>query len=106
MNSTTRASLNGLSYHCSRGRAPERMSAVAFAAFCLAAGIPVSAIAQEAPAAEPLQPVSAAAPAARLAPAAAAPAADNQVVITGSRIRGVAPVGSSVISVGRNEIDN
>jgi iron complex outermembrane receptor protein len=83
------------------------MTAVAFAAFCLAAGLPAYAIAQEAPAAEPLQPVSAAAPLAQLsAPAAPVVTADNQVVITGSRIRGVAPVGSSVISVGRADIDN
>jgi len=91
-----------------------RMTAVAFAAACLAAGIPPAALAQEAPppgtataaaAAEPLAPV---APAARMAPAAPAPAAssDNQVIVTGSRIRGVAPVGSPVISVTRADIDN
>ncbi|WP_020653001.1 TonB-dependent receptor plug domain-containing protein [Massilia niastensis] len=117
MKSTSRANSNDLSYHCGRGHAPERMTAVAFAAFCLAAGLPAAAIAQEAqpaPAATEAanvapapEAVVAQAPVAQLAPAApSAPAADNQVIVTGSRIRGVAPVGSPVISVTRADIDN
>ncbi|SFC92374.1 TonB-dependent receptor plug domain-containing protein [Massilia yuzhufengensis] len=106
MNRSKRANQHDLSSHSNRGHAPQRMTAVAFAAFCLAAGIPAAAIAQEAPAAE-LQPVAVAAPVAQLAaPAVQGVSADNQVVITGSRVRGVAPVGSSVISVGRVDIDN
>ena len=91
-----------------------RMTAVAFAAACLAAGIPAAALAQEAPApgastaASAVEPLAPVAPAAQMAPAAPAPAVsgDNQVIVTGSRIRGVAPVGSPVISVTRADIDN
>ena len=32
--------------------------------------------------------------------------ADGEIVVTGSRLRGVAPVGSTVISLGREEIEN
>lgn len=88
MKRTSRCNSNDLSYSCGQSRAPVRMTAVAFAAFCVAAGIPV-AMGQEAP--PPVEPAS---------------AVDNQVVVTGSRIRGVAPVGSPVISVTRADIDN
>lgn len=83
------------------GQGPGRRTAVAFAAFCVCVGasIPGAACAQESPAAPAA--VTAAAP---------APALDNgekveQIVVTGSRIRGIAPVGSTVISVGRADID-
>src|SRR6478736_259181 len=38
--------------------------------------------------------------------AAATSEADGEIVVTGSRLRGVAPVGSTVISLGREEIDS
>jgi iron complex outermembrane receptor protein len=46
------------------------------------------------------------APAAGAEPAASEPAPqnDSEIVVTGSRLRGVAPVGSSVISIGRDDI--
>ena len=38
-------------------------------------------------------------------PAATDPS-NGEIVVTGSRLRGVAPVGSTVISLGREEIDS
>jgi iron complex outermembrane receptor protein len=79
----------------SRTRGPGRRTAVAFAAFCVcvAASIPGEAFSQT-----------------TLAEAAPTPAVDNgekieQIVVTGSRIRGLAPVGSTVVSVTRADID-
>jgi iron complex outermembrane receptor protein len=63
------------------------------------AAAPASAAAEAAPAAQ----VTDAAPPASAAPAA--PEAAPEVVITGSRIRGIAPVGSSVVTLGRNDIE-
>jgi iron complex outermembrane receptor protein len=37
---------------------------------------------------------------------AATDQSDGEIVVTGSRLRGVAPVGSTVISIGREEIEN
>src|SRR6478735_6385185 len=36
----------------------------------------------------------------------AADQSNGEIVVTGSRLRGVAPVGSSVISIGREEIES
>jgi iron complex outermembrane receptor protein len=101
MKSSSRSRSNALSAQRIQP-APVRMTAVAFAAACMVAGIP-AAMAQEAPA--PVEPVAAQPPVAQPAAPVAVPA-DNQVVVTGSRIRGVAPVGSPVISVTRADIDN
>lgn len=62
-----------------------RMTAVAFATFCLAAGIPEAALAQE-------------------TPAAAAPEKVQQIVVTGTSIRGVGAVGSPSLSMNRDAI--
>jgi iron complex outermembrane receptor protein len=101
MKSSSRSRSNALSTHRHQQHAPVRMTAVAFAAACMVAGLP--AMAQEAPAL--VEPVAAQPPVAQPAAPVAVPA-DNQVVVTGSRIRGVAPVGSPVISVTRADIDN
>jgi iron complex outermembrane receptor protein len=73
-------------YRCGQASLP-RLTAVAFAAFCLSAGVSAAAQAQTAPAGtengEKIE----------------------QIVVTGSRIRGVAPVGSPVVSVTRADID-
>lgn len=62
-----------------------RMTAVAFATFCLAAGIPEAALAQD-------------------TPAAAAPEKVQQIVVTGTSIRGVGAVGSPSLSMNREAI--
>ena len=46
------------------------------------------------------------APAAQPDDAAAADEGDGEIVVTGSRLRGVAPVGSTVIALGREEIES
>lgn len=61
-----------------------RMTAVAFATFCLAAGIPDAAFAQETP--------------------AGAPEKVQQIVVTGTSIRGVGAVGSPSLSMNRDAI--
>lgn len=72
---------------CGRGRAPQRMTAVAFAAACLAAGVAGGAHAQEVP-----------------EPAAAAPQKVQEIVVTGTSIRGVGAVGSPKLSLNRDTI--
>jgi len=81
------------------GEMPQRMTTVAFAVVCLVSGLPATALAQsvdQAPAAAP-----AAAP---LAAPAAVPQKVQEVVVTGSSIRGVGAVGSPGLSLNRDTI--
>jgi iron complex outermembrane receptor protein len=80
-----------LEHECGRGQAPQRMTAVAFAVLCLAAAVPAAALAQSAPDA----------PAAAPAPA---PQKMQEVVVTGTSIRGVGAVGSPGLSLNRDAI--
>lgn len=66
------------------------MTAVAFAVLCLAAGVPAAALAQSAPEAVPATP--------------AAPQKVQEVVVTGTSIRGVGAVGSPGLSLNRDAI--
>ena len=70
-----------------RGAGPQRMTAVAFAVFCLASGVSAGALAQSAPEAP-----------------AVAPQKVQEVVVTGSSIRGVGAVGSPGLSLNRDAI--
>jgi iron complex outermembrane receptor protein len=83
--------------HLPHQRTPFQLTGIALALAC-AFSLP-QAVAQEAPV------VQDAAPAAAPAAPAAAPGGDQQVVVTGSRIRGVVPVGSTVTTLGRGDID-
>ncbi|WBS00695.1 TonB-dependent receptor [Pseudoduganella sp. SL102] len=95
---STRSGAGVAEYRCARGATRQRMTAIAFAATCLACGIPATALAQSAADAS-AAPVPPSEPA-----AAAAPQKIQEVVVTGSSIRGVGAVGSPALSLGRDAI--
>lgn len=82
------ASPSAFGHQCDQGHAPQRLTAVAFAVLCLAAGASGSAVAQAVP--------ETAAP--------AAPQKVQEVVVTGTSIRGVGAVGSPGLNLSRDAI--
>ena len=90
-------------FYCGRVRARALTGGSLIA---MAVGLSGTALAQSTPPAQPAAPQAAPAAPDTSTPTTQPPSPIEQVVVTGTRIRGVAPVGSTIISVGQEEIQN